>query len=265
MNNPTERPPSPDHEALIAHEPVSVEPLTRDAVEVRVEKDKEKIEALRTELVQPSAEATENARTEERAEKPIEAPLPSSSKLPRILRKAVLLAGMLGLSFGGAQATEDPTKGDKGKKTEKSVESKESITDQLRQDWNDYVDWLEKKGLKGDAKLDEGDLGLKMIDQYRAEHPETTVSNKTVQQVQEAFEDYKEWVVDQVKQGKAAFAPGVTEETFMKSLSDADGYAGSLTTAKKFPAAYLQTIVDGASRTVKYAEFSKADTFIKNK
>lgn len=261
MNNSTERPPYPDQETPAPLEPVSIESPTPKAIDMRVEEDKEKIEALRADLVQPPIEVLEKE-----PEKPIEAPQPlSSSKLPRFLRKAALFAGMLGIGFGSASATEGPKKDDKGNKIEKTVETKESMTDQLRQDWNDYVDWLEKKGLKGDTSLDEGDLGLKMIEEYRSEHPETTVSNETVGRIQEEFENYKQWVVDQVKQGKAAFAPGVTEESFMKNLSDKDGYAGSLTTAKKFPAAYLQKTVGGATRTVKYAEFSKADTFAKNK
>lgn len=261
MNNSTERPPYPDQETPIIPEPISVKSPTPEAIQMRQEEDTEQIKALRAELIEQPVEIQEKEQ-----ESPIETTPPSSSsKIPRFLRKAALFAGMLGLGFGSASATEGPTKEDKGSKIEKHSETKESITDQLRQDWNDYVDWLEKKGLKGDVSLDEGDLGLKMIEEYRAEHPETTVSNETVKQVQEEFEDYKKWVVDQVKQGKAAFAPGVTEESFMKNLSDKDGYAGSLTTAKKFPAAYLQQTVGGATRTIKYAEFSKADTFAKNK
>ena len=261
MNNSNERPPYPDQETPIVNEPISVETPSPEAVELRVQEDTEKIEALRADLAPKTLESAEEA-----IEPPTETSnTPSFSKMPRFLRKAVVLASMLGLSFGGATASENPNKDDKGNKTEKTAEAKKVVTDQLRQDWNDYVDWLEKKGLKGNAKLDEGDLGLRMVEEYQAEHPGTTVSNETVGLVQEDHEEYRQWALDQIKQGKAAFAPGVTEETFMKNLSDADGYAGSLTTAKKFPAAYLQKTVAGATRTVKYAEFSKPDTFAKNK
>ncbi|HEY0980377.1 MAG TPA: hypothetical protein VGE18_03140 [Candidatus Paceibacterota bacterium] len=266
MNNPTERPPYPDQEMPPTLEPLDVESPTPEAIEMRIEEDKDRIEVLRTELAPPSIETRENDAVEETIEKPIETSLSSSSKMPRLLRKVALLAGMLGLSFGSASATEGSTKDDdKGNKIEKTTETKKVVTDQLREDWNDYVDWLEEKGLKGAATLDEGDLGLKMIEEYRAEHPETTVSNETVGQIQEEFAKYRTWALDQIKQGKAAFAPGVTEETFMKNLSDSDGYAGQLTTKKKFPAAYIQKTIGGATRTVKYAEFSKTDTFAKNK
>ena len=152
------------------------------------------------------------------------------------------------------------------KKIENIVESKGDVFDMLRRDWNDYVDWLEMKGLKGDEKLDRNGLGVEMITQYRIEHPETTVSNETVGNIQEEFAKYRTWVLDQIKQGKAAFAPGVTEETFMTNLSKSDHYAGQLTTMKKFPLAYLQLMKDNSLQSTKTVGYAKTENmFSKNK
>lgn len=152
------------------------------------------------------------------------------------------------------------------KKIENIVESKGDVIDMLRRDWNDYVDWLEVKGLKGDEKLDRNGLGVEMITQYRIEHPETTVSNETVGRIQEEFAKYRAWVLDQIKQGKAAFAPGVTEETFMTNLSKSDHYAGQLTTMKKFPLEYLILMKDNSLQSTKTVGYSKTEnTFLKDK
>lgn len=184
----------------------------------------------------------------------------SPSRLPHWLRKAALFAGMLGIGLSAhtaASAHESSDDITKAKK-ENRVESKEDVTDTLRRDWNDYVDWLEMKGLKGDATLDRNGLGVEMIAQYRTEHPETTVSNETINLIQEEFSNYRAWALDQIKQGKAAFAPGVTAETFMINLSENDNYAGQLTTMKKFPLAYLQSMKDHSLQSKKTVGFAKA-------
>lgn len=114
------------------------------------------------------------------------------------------------------------------------------ITNDIRRGWNNYTDWLDKKGLKGSPELDKNDLGLQMIDQYRTENPATPITRDMVIPIQKEFQNYRNYSLDQVKQGKASFAPNTNEGNFMKSLSIIDGIPGQRTTSFKFPEAYLQ-------------------------
>lgn len=119
------------------------------------------------------------------------------------------------------------------------------INNKTRQDWNDYVDWLDKKGLKGHPSLDTGDTGNKMIDQYRKENPNTTVSRDMVIPIQKEFSKYRDYALQQIQQGGGAFAPGTTKENFLKSLSIVDGLPGQRTTSYKFPEGYMKNMNTG--------------------
>lgn len=115
----------------------------------------------------------------------------------------------------------------------------------LREDWNAYVKWLDKKGMKGKPELDKKELGFKMVEQYRKENPNTLVSKETIIPIQEEFKKYRQWSLDQIKQGKSEFAPGVTSENYMRALSIADGIPGQRTTSFSFPDSYLTTFDNG--------------------
>ncbi len=121
------------------------------------------------------------------------------------------------------------------------------IDNRIRTDWNNYVTWLEKKGYKGHPDLDKNDLGGKMIDQYRKENPTTLVSRETIPAIQKEFSNYRDWTLNEIKNGRASLAPGVTPENYMKALSIVDGIAGQRTTSFRFPDAYLTTFNNGKS------------------
>lgn len=117
------------------------------------------------------------------------------------------------------------------------------VSNKLRSDWNDYIDWLERKGLRGHPSLDTQDNGGKMIDLYRKENPYTSVSRETIIPIQNEFQKYRNWSLDQIKQGKANLnlPKGATIDDYMKDLSIVDGIAGQRTTSFKFPETYLKT------------------------
>jgi hypothetical protein len=122
---------------------------------------------------------------------------------------------------------------------------------QLMRDWNNYTDYLDKKGMKGHPDLDKtafGDakpLGTIMLEQYIRENPKTTITPQSVPLIQKAFQDYRDYVLKQVDSGNARLSDGVTKNTFMPHLSSDDGIAGHKTTQTKFPEAYLITRKDG--------------------
>lgn len=119
------------------------------------------------------------------------------------------------------------------------------ITNQNRQDWNDYIKFLDSKGLKGNPSLDHNDLGMKMIDEYRKENPNTTISRDMVIPIQQEFSKYRDWALNQVKQGKAQLQNGVTPDKFLSALSIVDGIPGQRTTSYTFPLGYMKDMNTG--------------------
>lgn len=133
------------------------------------------------------------------------------------------------------------------------------ITNQNRTDWNNYIDWLESKGLKGNPRLDTNNYGVRMINEYRRQVPNTTVSPEMIIPLQKDFGKYREYVINKIKSGKGAFSPGTNEDNFMKNLSVVDGIPGQRTTSFKFPSEYL-TFINGTDSTtsrVGYATIKK--------
>lgn len=114
------------------------------------------------------------------------------------------------------------------------------IDNNVRQSWNNYVGWLKKKGMAGSPDLDKNDFGNVMLNQYLRENPDSFLKPEMVKPIQADFANYRQFALDQVKQGKASFAQGTDENNFMTSLSKLDSWPGSETTKHQFPSQYLQ-------------------------
>src|SRR6185312_6865089 len=123
--------------------------------------------------------------------------------------------------------------------------SSPKIDNNVRAAWNDYISWLDKKGLKGSPALDHNDLGGKMIDEYRKEHPDTPITREMVVPIQKEFSNYRNWAINQIESGKGAYAPGTNKDNFLKSLSVVDGIPGQMTTSYSFPKSYMNTFENG--------------------
>jgi hypothetical protein len=122
-----------------------------------------------------------------------------------------------------------------------------TVSKKLREDWNTYTSWLEKKGYKGHPALDHNDFGGKMIDVYRKENPTTSVSRSTIKPIQEELSKYREFSLNQIKNRKALInnrwvEPNENLDYYMKDLSVVDGIAGQRTTSHNFPPEYLRTL-----------------------
>lgn len=118
------------------------------------------------------------------------------------------------------------------------------VTNQQRRDWGNYVDWLDKRGMKGHPDLDKNNLGKSMLSKYIKENPSTSLTSDSVIPIQKEFSNYRNWSIDQVKKGKMAFGEGVDEHNYMKELSVVDGIPGQYTTRHKFPEEYMETFED---------------------
>ncbi len=122
--------------------------------------------------------------------------------------------------------------------------AKTPVTDDLKQHWNDYVDWLDKKGMKGKPELDSNGLGFKMLEQYKKENPGTLISKETVLPVQKEFQRYRENRIAELRAHKGMVndryvTPTENLDWFMQDLSQDDGYPGQKTTSWKSPAAFM--------------------------
>ena len=110
------------------------------------------------------------------------------------------------------------------------------IDDATKQSWNDYVQYLQTKGLKGHPSLDQGDTALNVLDAYRKENPKTLLTRENIPLIQQEFSTYRGKALADIKSGKAT-GPVNPDENFMPGLSKIDGIPGSMTTSYSFPAA----------------------------
>jgi hypothetical protein len=94
--------------------------------------------------------------------------------------------------------------------------------------------------MAGSPDLDKNDFGNVMLNQYLRENPDSFLKPEMIKPIQADFANYRQFALDQVKQGKASFAPGADENNFMTSLSKLDAWPGSETTKHQFPSQYLQ-------------------------
>ena len=171
-------------------------------------------------------------------------PVPSSKKPTNKFRNFVMaakigLAGLIGLSATKEASAlnnfEDSTKN----KTETNFTGRETVNDNLRQQWNNYVDWTESKGLKGDESLDKAGLGYKLFDEYVATH-DTELNREKLKDIRIEFLKLRAHIIQDVKEGKANFEKGLTEDNLLKSVvsNEKTGdpvYPGSKFGSLKFP------------------------------
>ena len=127
-----------------------------------------------------------------------------------------------------------------------------AVSFKLRQDYNNYTNWLKTKGMQGNPALDRNDLGGQMIDQYQKENPTTSVNRAAVVPIQQELSKYRDYAINELRNKRAMLTdaqnpkgrfvtPNENLDFFMKDLSKVDGVAGQLTTAHQFPAEYLKT------------------------
>ncbi len=124
-------------------------------------------------------------------------------------------------------------------------EDEKKVTNQQRQDFNNFVGWLDKRGMKGHPSLDKNNLGNNLLKTYIKENPNTSLTPDLVIPIQKDFANYRQWALNNIHSGKGEFAPGTDEHNFMKELSIVDGLLGQYTSRHVFPKDYMKTFEDG--------------------
>jgi|SRR6185312_1137503 len=128
------------------------------------------------------------------------------------------------------------------------------LTLKQKQDWNQFVDYIDKVGYKGSPLLDNKDkkLGSQLMDEYRKINPNFSLTYDNVPDVQQGLLDYRNGVIDDYKKGKVS-VPGIkSPDEIMPGLSPADGWLGSKTSSYKFPGATMTQNINGVQKTTNY-------------
>ena len=126
---------------------------------------------------------------------------------------------------------------------------------QQRQDWNSFLDYLDKKGVGGSKDLDARDksLGLSYFKQYLKENPKSTITPDIIPQVQydqylirkgDSFNGLGPEQMAYLRKGLTR--PDGTSPYLSRPVSDVDGWLGSLTSKQYYPTARRGTNLDGS-------------------
>jgi len=110
------------------------------------------------------------------------------------------------------------------------IDDPKKLTPEQIKAWNDYVSWLEKKGMAGSKELDKKDNGLKWLNTYIKENPSTPLKPEHIVLVQQETQKLAE--------NARAFAARRNDpnaQNIMQGTSKFDGIPGSRTTSFKFP------------------------------
>lgn len=127
------------------------------------------------------------------------------------------------------------------------------LSPQAKNDWNNFVDFMDKQGMRGNSALDDRDknLGQFYFQKFKTMYPHTTLAYQDVPRVQQALQDYRTQSLADIKAGKIQL-PGVKDpdKEYMSDLSPVDGWLGSKTSVHKFPVAVAQTIPQAGNKQV---------------
>ena len=69
------------------------------------------------------------------------------------------------------------------------------VTNQQRQDYNDFVGHLKKRGVAGEDKLDKNNLGKNMLSQYIKDNPKTTITHESILPLQHDLANQRQWSI----------------------------------------------------------------------
>lgn len=132
--------------------------------------------------------------------------------------------------------------GDKPK-TPEAPKNYQPLTPTQRKDWNDFLGYLDKKGVGGSTKLDARDqsLGLGYLKEYQKTNPNTTITQELVPNVQ-----YDQYLIRKGEGGFNGLTPeqmnyvrkGLNPAYLARQTSDVDGWLGSITSKSYYPQAY---------------------------
>lgn len=132
------------------------------------------------------------------------------------------------------------------------------LTNEQKQHWNEFIDYLDKQGYKGSTALDNRNmaLGQNLLNKYNQMRPNAPIKYEDISRVQQELQDYRAGLVDKWKKGLAQSDQVKTENDIMGGISPVDGWLGSKTSSYKFPTAVLKasdgTVTNFGTDVAKY-------------
>lgn len=123
-----------------------------------------------------------------------------------------------------------------------------------KNDWNRFIDFVDKEGFKGNPTLDDKNkqLGNYLMQKFQSLNPKTTITYNDVPRVQQELQNYRTDVVNQWKANKSIVPDAKSEDEIMPGLSGVDGWFGSKTSSHKFPTATYSRTENGQTTTTNY-------------
>jgi hypothetical protein len=113
----------------------------------------------------------------------------------------------------------------------------------LMEDWNNYVAWMKDRGYSGSPKMNKPDFSSTVLEEYRMDNPNTSITPETISQVQAEIINYRTQAIEMAKRGKIKMAedPGKDYEKFMPWVpkTGVDAINGQYTSQFRFPDWYV--------------------------
>ena len=118
---------------------------------------------------------------------------------------------------------------------------KPPLTIQEREMWNNFLEYLKKKGIQGSAALDNRDtnMGQQLMEEYRKQDPHFTLTYDRVPDVQNDLQTYRQQLVNKYKADPTIINGIKSVDEIMPNLSAVDGWLGSKTSQQRYPGAAL--------------------------
>lgn len=109
-----------------------------------------------------------------------------------------------------------------------------TITPQIKSEWNKFLDFINRRGLRGNKDLDKKDmnLGRSVVEEFKKLNPDTPLSYDIIKPIQEsAAQDWE--LTKKIQALKSVKSKNVDD----RPLSPPDGWLGSMTSNMYFPVA----------------------------
>jgi hypothetical protein len=157
--------------------------------------------------------------------------VPSNKFRNLAMATKIALAGLFGLASTKSEANSGPLNDSSKNKIEVAYNGNETVNDELRQDWNEYLDWLKSKEMSGKEELNH--IGYQLFDSYVKTH-ETSLTRAKLDDIRIEFLKLRAHIIKDVKEGKATYSGTDIEHTLLKGVLENEG-----TTHKSFPGQYF--------------------------
>jgi len=128
----------------------------------------------------------------------------------------------------------------------KKLNKPSPITDQLKGEWNGFVNYLKQKGYSGSPVLDARDqnMGKQLLNEYVQQNPNVSLRYEHVPEIQQWLNQYRQAQWGNIQKNNIQ-SEAKTYDQFMPNLSATDGWLGSKTSQALFPVNIMNGKVTG--------------------